>query len=131
MGKNSANWIQQALEKLEKHEDVVVANPTWNSKFEQAKEESHDETSNFYIGYGFSDQCYLVQTDLFKKGIYNTRHEDSERYPSYGGELFEKRVDSFMRNNNLKRITHKQAYYRHHNFPKKGIGRLLRYLRPM
>ena len=131
MGKKDYNWIKQALEQLSTKEDVAVANPTWNCKFEEAKNESFEETDQFYVGYGFSDQCYLVKTELFKQQIYSTQHPDSERYPLYGGELFEKRVDSYMRNHQLKRITHKQACFRHHNFPKKGISRMLRFLRPM
>ena len=131
MGKKDYNWITKGLEQLSTKEDVVVVNPTWNCKFEEAKNESVEETDQFYVGYGFSDQCYLVNTDLFKKEIYGTQHPDSERYPLYGGELFEKRVDSYMRNHQLKRLTHKQACYRHHNFPKKGFSRFLRFLRPM
>jgi hypothetical protein len=55
--------------------------------------------------------------------MYNERHIDSERYPRYGGELFEKRVDAFMRNHNFMRITSKKASYRHHNFPRDGFRR--------
>lgn len=131
MGKKDYNWVSSALEQLSTQNDVIVANPCWNCKFDEARNESLDETSQFYVGYGFSDQCYLVKTDLFKRNIYDSQHQESERYPLYGGELFEKRVDSYMRNNSLKRITHKQACYRHHNFPKKGISRLLRLIRPM
>ena len=57
-----------------------------------------DETDDFYIGCGFSDQCYLVRTEDFRQRIYNESHPASARYPRYGGELFEKRIDSWLRN---------------------------------
>ena len=34
----------------------------------------------------------------FKAPIYNEANPVSERYPKYGGETFEKRVDSWIRN---------------------------------
>ena len=62
---------------------------------------------------GFSDQTYLVETALFKKPIYNEYHNFSDRFPIYGGELFEKRVDSYMQNRNLFRASNRYVYYTH------------------
>jgi hypothetical protein len=73
---------------------------------------------NFYIGYGFPDQCYLVRTNDFRQQIYSYTHPASERYPKYGEELFEKRVDSFMRTKERYRLTSIKANYIHSNFPK-------------
>jgi len=118
---DSIDWIDDAIKVLETRKDIIVANPTWNYAFDQAKNESIDETDQFYIGYGFSDQCFLVKTDVFKQDVYNEKCKASERYPDYGGELFEKRVDSFMRNRHLLRITSKNKSYIHKNFPKKNL----------
>lgn len=114
------NWIDEAIGIFQEREDIIVANPTWNFAYHEAKKESVSEIGNFYLGYGFSDQCYLVRTDVFKKKIYNESNLESERYPKYGGELFEKRVDSYMRNHEKYRITSKVISYVHENFPKKG-----------
>ncbi|MNY60581.1 hypothetical protein D3C86_1971540 [compost metagenome] len=85
--------------------------------------------NNFYIGFGFTDQCYLIKRDIYIGKIYNEYNIESDRYPKYGGELFEKRVDSYMRNNNLHRIIHKHKIYTHQNFTKlKYIYRLLPFL---
>jgi len=119
LAENKINWIDDSIKIFEEKENIIVANPTWNFAFQQAKKESISEMDDFYVGYGFSDQCYLIKCDIFKDQIYNTNHIDSERYPKYGGQLFEKRVDSFMRNNNKLRITHKKVSYIHINFPKK------------
>jgi hypothetical protein len=119
------NWITEACKIFEKEPNIVVANPTWNFHFNEAKEETDGNTiDNFYIGYGgFSDQCYLVRTDNFREKIYNFRHPASERYPKYGGELFEKRVDSYMRVSGKQRIISKKESYIHNNFPNKKLYR--------
>jgi len=116
--KKNMNWIDDAIKIFKENDDVIVANPTWNFDYKQAKKESLFEIDDFYVSYGFSDQCYLIKTNVFKKQIYSENHIDSLRYPIYGGELFEKRVDSFMRNNNKLRITSKKVSYIHINFPK-------------
>ena len=90
-------WIKDACNILDKHAEYIVANPTWNFEYKHAKNESIEGIGNFYISFGFSDQCYLVKTDVFKQKIYNYKHPASEHYPKYGGELFEKRVHSYMR----------------------------------
>lgn len=106
-------WIEAAIEQMEKDRNVVVANPVWNYRYDEAKDESlcESEDGNFYMGYGFSDQCYLINTEFFKAPIYSFHHPDSDRYPRYGGELFEKRVDAYMRVNEKKRLTAKNVSY--------------------
>ena len=111
------DWIEPALIELEKNENFKVANPVWNRKDDEAKKESTSEIENFYVGFGFSDQCFLVRTKDFKAPIYNESNPLSERYPKYGGETFEKRVDSWMRNHNFLRLTFKNGYYVHEDFP--------------
>jgi hypothetical protein len=113
------DWIKKAVENLKKNDDFIVANPTWNNKFDEVKNESDYEIDDFFVGYGFSDQCYLVKAKCFKGNIYNYKNIQSERFPKYGGELFEKRVDAFMRNTGNLRITSKDVSYYHENFPKK------------
>ena len=110
------NWIDTSIVKLNDDERIKVANPTWNWNYLEAKQESFKEEELFYLGHGFSDQCYLIRTKDFNKPIYNEKHPFSERYPNYGGELFEKRVDAWMRNNNFYRITYKYGSYIHQNF---------------
>lgn len=118
---SNKDWISNAIEIFKGRSDVIVANPTWNNCHDEVKKESISQLDNFDVSYGFSDQCYLVKIDIFKSKIYNEINQNSERYPKYGGELFEKRVDSYMRNNKLYRITSKEVSYTHENFPKKNI----------
>lgn len=126
--KRSAQWIQDSLDYFASNKNAVVANPVWGARFKEAKSESFDEIDNFYLGYGFSDQCYMVPTAVFKKRIYNESHPASERYPTYGGELFEKRVDSYMRNHKLYRITNKNSCYKSKNWPKLALLKRVSFL---
>lgn len=119
--KTRSNWIQEAITLMEVHPDYAVANAMWNRKFKEVEKQPLTENGNFRIGYGFSDQCYLVNTRLFRQPIYNEHHPLSDRFPKYGGELFEKRVDSYIRNQDLKRITHTYDSYLHRNFPKNKL----------
>lgn len=112
------SWIDEAVAYMEKEPDVKVANPVWNGRGDEAKSESLSEDESFYKGYGFSDQCYLIRVEDFKDRIYDETHPDSERYPAYGGELFEKRVDAWLRNHRYYRITYKHGSYWHRNIPK-------------
>lgn len=107
------SWIDEAISRMEQNPNIKVANPVWNRRYDEAMLEAGSEDELFYIGYGFSDQCYLVNVHDFKHANYNQTHPASRRYPVYGGELFEKRVDSWMRHNGFKRLTFKYGSYVH------------------
>jgi hypothetical protein len=62
---------------------------------------------------GFSDVCFLVKTEDFKKPIYNEIREDSAHFPR--GDVFEKRVYSFMKNHKWQRITYVDGICVHKN----------------
>ena len=107
-----SNWIKESIDIMEKNPDIIVANPTWNYKFNEAKSESIEKyNDDYYISQGFSDQCYLINVEEFKNKIYNYKHPKSERYPKYGGGLFEKRVDAFMRCNKKYRLVSNKVSY--------------------
>jgi hypothetical protein len=120
------NWIESAIEIMNEENDFIVANASWDSTFKEPELEAFRKIDDFYIGQGFSDQCYLIKTADFKKPIYDLKHTESERYPKYGGELFEKRVDSYMRVINKYRLTSKYGVYNHLNAPNNLIQSLLR-----
>ncbi|MGZ6005078.1 MAG: hypothetical protein ACXWLH_02910 [Candidatus Saccharimonadales bacterium] len=115
------DWIDLAIKKLEGDHRIKVANLCWNKKYGQAKHESIEEDDNFYVGYGFSDQNYFIKVADYNQPIYNEKHLISERYPRYGGELFEKRIDAWLRNHDFRRITFKHGSYIHKNFENRTI----------
>jgi len=112
---SSATWIKPCLERMSGDSSLKVAIPLWNG-IEAARKEAESEEPDFFVGYGFSDQCYLVRTSDYRARIYNEWNRMSERYPPYGGELWEKRVDSWMRNHRYRRLTYKHASYLHRKF---------------
>ena len=110
-------WFDAATELLRDRAEVSVVNLAWDLKFSEVDKDSMFLEETFAYGYGFSDQMYIIRSDEFKEDIYTYSHPDSDRYPRYGGELFEKRVDSWMRVRNRLRATSRQWSYRHSNFP--------------
>jgi hypothetical protein len=117
-------WIGLALERFDADARVKVANLTWNHNYAEALEEAFAFDDEFCVGYGFSDQMYLVRASDFRTpAVYREQHEASARYPAYGGELFEKRVDSWMRNHDFHRLTYRHGSYVHRNFPRGRIAR--------
>jgi hypothetical protein len=108
------DWIGPSLNIFRQHPNVKVFNPVWNGDVDEAEEVAFAESKDFYWGYGFSDQCYLIRVEDFKKRIYEETHPASQRYPAYGGELFEKRVDAWMRTYGYYRLTYKHGSYIHH-----------------
>lgn len=118
------HWMDDALEAMETTPEIKVVTLVWNGRLDQVRREAFAEDEKFCYGSGFSDQMYLVRRDDFRQRIYTERHPFSERYPAYGGELFEKRVDSWLRNHDYRRVVWKQGAYRHVSFKTDAWGRL-------
>lgn len=116
-------WIDSAIQRMTADRRIKVANPLWNGRIDEARAESVAEDDGFFTGQGFSDQCYLVRTADFRAPIYGEDHPASARYPAFADNLFERRVDAWMRNHDHLRITAKRASYRHRNI-RGALGRL-------
>ncbi len=122
-------WLEIALKRFEADGRVKVANLTWNDNYAEAAKEAFAVDDEFCVSYGFSDQMYLVRTSDFRSPVvYREKNVMSERYPAYAGELFEKRVDSWMRNHDFHRLTYRHGSYVHRNFPTGTIARKLELL---
>lgn len=110
--KEKVNWIDKSISMLEKKEKFKVANLVWNGKIDEVKKESYKKNRNFYFAKeGFSDQLFLVSLKDFKKPIYQEIREDSHHFPR--GDVFEKRVFSYLKNKGDERITFKHGSYIH------------------
>ena len=120
-----SDWIEWAIEILESNSQVKVVNLGWDKTGIKMREEAISETDLYLNSFGFSDQMYLVRTKDFKGKIYNFHHPDSDRYPQYGGDLFEKRVDSWLRIHNFYRATLKEGCYIHSNFTNSKLKKKL------
>lgn len=121
------DWVPASIDLLARRPEVAVVNLVWDGRLEWVRAESSYEDATFCYSQGFSDQMYMVRRSEFADRIYGHSHPDSERYPSYGGELFEKRVDSWMRGANRLRAVSKAGSYYHRNIrPRNSLLERLR-----
>ena len=116
----SISWVEELISELEQNENYVTGNPRWGSSRSAKKEAINQITAsgNYYLSHTFSDQCFLCKTYIFKNDIYRYEHADSDRFPSYGGNGFERRCNSFLNVKQLYRLTAKNIRYYHCDFPK-------------
>lgn len=119
------DWISDAVAKLAGNRDILVVNPSWASDPEGASRESVRREGDHWVGSGFSDQCFLVDAKRMAAPIYKYTHEAGARYPmSDLGDIFEKRVDAYMRQHNLLRASDARVFYRHAGTEGQGYPRL-------
>lgn len=122
---NASTWVKDAIVLMEKYPKYACATPLWNHSLKGARAKAIEQFGDWFAGYGFSDNCYLVPSRLFKQQIYNEYNPASDRYPTDAGERFEKRVDSFMRNHGYLRLVNTTVSYIHSGIPKKRLQRVL------
>lgn len=109
------DWIPAALKKMERFPRYKVANLTWNGNYAEARRESVGCHGAFYVAdQGFSDQLFLMRRQDIQRPIYGEIRVDSAHFPR--GDVFEKRVFSWLKNNGFQRITHRKGSYVHQNF---------------
>jgi hypothetical protein len=111
------DWISPSLAAFEREPLALCANPLWNPhrhSMETIRREALCETPDFFVGYGFSDQVYLIRTAEMQRSVYDYSHPESLRYPlAHIAPIFEQRVDSYMRRNHRLRLTYRHAGYNH------------------
>ncbi|MDE3045186.1 MAG: hypothetical protein KGJ02_00870 [Verrucomicrobiota bacterium] len=108
------DWVRPALTLMERHLEFKVANPTWNERYREAKRESYRGQGPFFVAKeGFSDQIFLVKREVFRQPIYGEIRSDAGHFPR--GDVFEKRVFSYMKNRGWERITFRRGSYTHEN----------------
>ena len=109
-----SDWITPALEMLRANPGCLVANPSWASDPVGAEREAVRKEGAYFLGHGFSDQCFLADASRLARPVYRFKHPAGDRYPmSDLGDIFEKRMDAYMRHENLLRITDSRVFYRH------------------
>lgn len=110
--KKPVRWIEKALFWMEKKPEYKVANLLWNEKASEAKKESFQKKGDFWVSKkGFSDQMFLIKTKDFQQKIYSEIREDASHFPR--GDVFEKRVYSYMKNHGWLRLIYRKGSYFH------------------
>jgi hypothetical protein len=137
---HGGDWVTPALQKLEDEPRFLIANPAWTADSSAIESEALFKSGEYYAGHGFSDQCFLANANRLAAKIYGCKHPSGARYPLSGmGEVFEQRIDAYMRNHDLLRLTDPRARYVHHGpegtgYPElplwKRVQRKLRNLHP-
>lgn len=113
-----ANWIEPAIALMERDLRIMTANPNWQSG--TLERETIETSDGFALGYGFSDQAFLVRRADLARPIYRERCVASLRYPlSHIAPIFEQRVDAYMRTHRRLRATFREAVYIH---PGEGVS---------
>jgi hypothetical protein len=107
-----ANWVDPSLELMESDKRILVANPNWQKP--TLERETLAKAGKFAIGYGFSDQMFLVRKNDLARPIYQCHCLASLRNPfAHVAAIFEQRVDAFMRTHRRLRATYMDATYEH------------------
>ncbi len=112
------DWVGPSIDLMESDKRILVANPNWRQPTLEL--ETLWKLGDFAIGYGFSDQLFLVRRCDLAQPIYGCRCLASLRYPlAHIAPIFEKRVDAYMRTHGRLRATYTKAVYEH---PEHGEG---------
>jgi hypothetical protein len=110
------NWIDPAINLMKNEPFVFAANPNPDPNWvkDSIKNGTLEIKDDFALGYGFSDQVFLVRSKESARPIYKEKCLASLRYPmAHIGSIFEKRVDAYMRTHRRLRAIHIPAKYIH------------------
>ncbi len=115
-------WIEKAIQHLEKYPNCKVANLIWNNKKNEVNAQSYKKDRNFFFAKeGFSDQMFLIRTKDFQQPIYQEIRADAGHFPR--GDVFEKRVFSYLKNHGFERITFRKGFYVHEDTPCRHLAK--------
>jgi hypothetical protein len=110
---NPVDWVGPALDLLRTCPRVFSASarPCWWS---ERRELTLHVGKDFAFGYGFSDQMFLARTAELRQPIYNHSAPACFAHPtSHVCQLFEQRVNSYMRRHRRFRAVHLASRYEH------------------
>jgi hypothetical protein len=108
------DWVSDAVTRLGANERFLIANPNFAAHRGLIEKESLRFEAPYWIGFGFSDQCFLGASRRLAAPIYGEWNLVCNRYPmTHIGRIFEARLDAYMRNHRLLRITDSRVEYTH------------------
>lgn len=113
------DWITPSIALMDSGQGVAVANPRWTAG-DAAEQRVDERVGDFLLGYGFTDQIFLLRRSEFRRPIYRrwvpvgVRSPASLRYPaSFDCQVFEARADAYMRVSRRRRAMHRSITYTH------------------
>lgn len=107
------DWITPSVELMEQDGSVLVCSPRWTGDVNLERQTMY-RSGSFALGWGFSDQLYLVRRADLARPIYRERCSASLRFPLSAVRFaFEARVDAYMRHHGRLRGVYLNARYSH------------------
>lgn len=107
-----ADWITPSLQLIARDPSVAIANPCW--KQANLRREARSRDGDFALGYGFTDQVFLLRRSEFAQPIYRFWLPISMRFPlSHIGAYFEQWVDAYLRVRRRLRATYLPVTFVH------------------
>ncbi len=115
------DWIGDAVAKMRDNRQYFTAAPDPFAHPGYVEQHSEWVDGPYWVNRSFSDQCFLGATKDFAAPIYGEWHKASNRYPmSNVGRIFEARVDAYMQNRDLMRLTDSRITYHHQSHAVEG-----------
>ena len=118
--KYDVDWIEDAIKQLQP-QAVFCVTPLWNYYDERVEGDLLLNDGDYAYDQGFSDQCFLAETQKLNGQIYNEYNTSSERFPIYGGNHFERRIFCYINNRDYRRCVIKNIMYTHEKLLKPGF----------
>jgi hypothetical protein len=112
-----ADWISPSIDLIERDPRVMAANPRWYAptrRHDTLERETLEDSDDFALGLGFSDQLFLARRSELAAPIYRQRCVAMRRYPMIAvSPSFEARIDAWIRHHDRLRATFRGAEYQH------------------
>ena len=123
----SESFIPDSIEAIESNIDCIATSMNWSwptlpkemgSDHDAAEEEEYatnppHRNEKFYLTNGFGDHIYFSKREKLLNIDYNTHDPFVNRFPSYSGNSFDKRLNSHQTINKMFRYVHKRLHYAH------------------
>ncbi len=109
----ACDWVTPSIELMDGDPRVMIANPRWYAppREDTLAKSTIERTGDFALGFGFSDQLFLSRRRELAAPIYHEQCAAMRRYPLTN--VFEARVDAWMRHHGRLRATFLRCIYEH------------------
>jgi len=117
-------YLNDSIEALQSNQKAITTTLPWSEDIRVSINEQNQmykyfgkpelELEKFYYSVGFSDQTFFGDVSKLRNVNYNTTHPNTEHFPAYGGNSFEKRLCSYFLNQHSYRLVYKKYHYIHH-----------------
>ena len=135
---NKILFLQNGIEVLQQFDNVLTVSPKWAFQSLNGSIYGQDgytlesegklsvKKRDYFLCKGFSDNCFLVDTERLRSIDWNTQSDKTNHYPKYAGLSFEKRVGNYISNNNLYRAIDPSVTFVNSLLPQKFSSKVLK-----